>query len=137
MSIMSIRFFAAFLACSFLATTAARGDDVKEIAIKAFKAKLPAMPSADKPTEIKSVEELEKIFPAKDDADALKKEVDFAKQKLMLFAWSGSGGDTIFSSADKDEVTFLLRRGLTRDLRAHQQLFAIPKDAKFKFETAK
>ena len=133
---MTIRLLAALVACSML-PTAARADDVKEIPIKGMNVNVMGTANVFKPNEIKTLEELEKIFQTKADAEAIGKEIDFAKQKLVLFAWSGSGGDKLSYTADKDEVAFALKRGLTRDLRQHRLLFAMPKDAKFKVEPAK
>jgi hypothetical protein len=131
---MTIRLFATVLTC--LAFSTVTRADVKEISLKGLKADNPKS-SVTKPTEIKTAVELEKAFPQKDTVDAIKKEVDFDKQKLVFFAWSGSGGDKITATADKDDVTFTYKGGLTRDIRPHYHLFAIPKDAKFKVETGK
>lgn len=87
-----------------------------------------------KPTKITTAEELGKEVT---DADARKevlKEVNFKKEYLLLFRWAGSGGDRLsFTSDEKTgEVSFALKRGLTRDLRSHVKLFALPKAAKYK-----
>jgi hypothetical protein len=133
---MTIRLFAATLVCLTGTLAAQAADDVKEIALKGLKADMP-MTRPNQPTEIKTAEELAKVFPQKEVVDAIKKEVDFAKQRLVFFAWAGSGGDKITATTAKDEVTFTYKGGLTRDLRSHFKLFAIPKDAKFKVEMAK
>jgi hypothetical protein len=57
--------------------------------------------------------------------------VNFEKEKLVLFAWGGSGGDKITPDA-KTAGTFALTRGLTRDFRMHLHLFVVPKDAEVK-----
>jgi hypothetical protein len=128
-------FFAAMALLAF-ATSASAADTVKEIDLKGLKA-VPPMSRADKPTEIKNEEQLSKAFPQKELVEQIKKDVDFDKQKLLLFAWSGSGKDKISFDAGKDEVTFTYQRGLTRDLRAHFHLFAIPKDAKWSMSKGK
>lgn len=117
-------------------TVAVAADDVKEIELKGLKADVP-MTRPDQPTEIKTAEELAKVFPQKEVVDSISKNVDFSKQKLVFFAWAGSGGDKITAAAAMDEITFTYKGGLTRDLRPHFKLFAIPKESKFKFEKAK
>jgi hypothetical protein len=61
----------------------------------------------------------------------LKKEVDFAKEKLVFFAWSGSSGDQLFWKAEEGkkgpEIVFSYKRGLTDDVRPHFRLIGIPK----------
>jgi hypothetical protein len=124
----------AVIAGLLFAATASAADDVKEIDLSktGFKATGRPMTTVAKPTEITTAEELEKAFPAKETVEAIAKEVEFGKQKLLFFAWSGSGQDKLAAGEIKDgEVTFNFRGGLTRDLRSHFKLFAVPKDAKW------
>ncbi len=90
--------------------------------------------AAPKPVEIKTADELAKAGIFADDAsrDAVKKQVNFDKEKLVVFAWSGSGGDKIAGELSKDgkAAVFNFKAGLTDDLRRHQLVFAVPKDAK-------
>lgn len=86
---------------------------------------------ATEPKIITSADDLKKVLP-----DA-KIEVDFKKEKLVLFTWAGSGGDKVAGAGDAKTVTFTLTRGLTRDLREHVKLFAVPKDAEVKVVAAK
>jgi hypothetical protein len=83
------------------------------------------------PTVITNAEQFDKTLPG---ADAVKKQVDFGKDKLVLFAWGGSGGDKLAAKTSDDgkSVNFNYTPGLTRDFRRHVHLFAIPKDADFK-----
>jgi hypothetical protein len=85
------------------------------------------------PKVIATADEFDKALPG---ADAIKKQVDFTKDKLILFAWGGSGGDKLSSklSLDGKTVTFGYTPGLTRDFRRHVHLFAIPKNAEFKID---
>ena len=133
---MTIRLFAAAVICLILTVGVQAADDAKEIELKGLKADVP-MTQPSQFTQIKTSEELAKVFPQKEVVEAIQKDVDFAKQKLVFFAWAGSGGDRITAATTKEEVTFTYKGGLTRDFRPHFKLFAIPKDAKFKFETAK
>jgi hypothetical protein len=89
--------------------------------------------SVSKPKMIASAEDLDKAIPK---ADAIKKKVDFSKDKLLLFAWGGSGGDKLTAklSDDGKTVVFTYKAGLTRDFRRHVHLFAMPKNAEFKLE---
>jgi hypothetical protein len=117
----------------------AAADDkpaVKEIPTKDLKITFPKGGKASEPSEIKSAEDLAKSAALKDAADEIKKQVDFAKQKLVFFAWGGSGGDKV--TADEKTVgTFRYTGGLTRDFRQHTKLFVVPKDAEVKVVTAK
>lgn len=92
-----------------------------------------------KPTEIKSAEELAKspLFGA-GAAEKVGKLVNFEKEKLVVFAWSGSGRDTVGGAVlvkdKKPTAQFQYTPGLTRDLRPHFKAFAVPKDAEVKAE---
>lgn len=86
-----------------------------------------------KPAVVGTAEELEKLIPDKDTRAAITKAVDLTKESLVMFAWSGSGGDKLTFVVEKGEkgpvVVFGLTRGLTRDLRQHVHTFAVSKDA--------
>ena len=90
---------------------------------------------APKPVEIASADELAKSKAFADDAsrDAAKKQVDFAKEKVVVFAWSGSGRDRLTpelkTDGKKTAVVFTYRAGETDDLRRHGAAFVVPKDA--------
>jgi hypothetical protein len=130
----------------FLALPALAADDkdkpaIRVIPTKDLKVMFPAKANVKEPTIIASTDELAKSPIVKDAADDLKKQIDFAKDKLVVFAWAGSGQDKLASdlkSEDKKTIAeFTLTRGLTRDLRRHIHLFAVPKDAEVKFVDAK
>src|SRR5262249_25095486 len=90
---------------------------------------------ADKPTEITSDEELAKAFPREEARAKIKKEVDFTRQKLVFFAWSGSGQDKLSFKAgngEKPGITFTYEPGRTKDLRPHIHLYSVPRDATVK-----
>ena len=86
-----------------------------------------------KPKVIASADDLDKAIP---EADAIKKQVDFTKEKLLLFAWGGSGGGKLTAKLSDEGKTavFTFKAGLTRDFRRHVHLFALPKNAEFKLE---
>lgn len=79
-----------------------------------------------KPTKIANAEELAKAVSNKETQDAIKKEVDFTKEYVLLFTWGGSGGDKLDFKVEGTEAVFSVKRGLTRDLRRHVKLYAIP-----------
>jgi hypothetical protein len=69
--------------------------------------------------------------------DRLDREINFNKQKLLVFAWSGSGGDKLgYKINNKREVLFQFQPGMTKDLRLHLELFALDKSAKYRVEKA-
>ncbi len=110
----------------------ARSED-KALLVREIPVKLAAAERGDamKPTKITTGDELKKVLGAT--ADEVAKNVDFKKEYLLLFQWSGSGGDKLTAADDKKDVTFTLVRGRTRDLRPHTHLFAVAKDAEWKF----
>lgn len=88
------------------------------------------------PIEITSADELAKAFTDKDAVAAIQKDVDFAKQKLVSFAWAGSGMDriraVIVEVKGVKEVAFLFRAGRTKDLRGHVHLFVVDRSVKWR-----
>jgi hypothetical protein len=93
------------------------------------------------PTAITSAKELVKAIPVEEVQKRLQKEVDFSKQQILFFAWSGSGGDKLTYTIDKGKkgpvVVFQYQRGLLKNLAPHVHLFAMPKDATWKVQTVK
>ncbi len=86
------------------------------------------------PVELKTAVQLDKTLLLSDDAGRklLAKQVDFDKFKLVVFVWSGSGGDKLTGALVKRGGTaqFTYSPGATDDLRRHAHIFAVPKDAK-------
>ncbi|MCS6865666.1 MAG: hypothetical protein RMJ56_06455 [Gemmataceae bacterium] len=109
---------------------------VKEIDTKDFKLAVDRDGKPTAPTEIKTADELAKNAALKEAAEAIKKHVNFEKEKLVLFAWGGSGGDRITADA-KNPGTFNYSPGFTRDYRLHVKLFVVPKDAVVKVVTVR
>ena len=87
-----------------------------------------------KPKVIASASELDRVL---DDGGMLKKEIDFDKEKLVLFAWTGSGQDKLLGKADKEGKTaiFTYVPGQTRDIRRHVHLYAVPKSAEVRIDS--
>ena len=83
--------------------------------------------SWSKPLVIDSLEAAAPYFAEKALA-VLKTKVDFAQQRLLIFAWRGSGQDRLTSSVAEsypEQVLFRYRRGRTRDLRAPLHLYLL------------
>src|SRR5262245_2630941 len=78
-----------------LAQDAGKGaSGFREIDLKGLNlAPVPAVASWNKPTKITSAQELAKAFPDKEAQVKIAKQVDFIKDYLLYFRWTGSGGD--------------------------------------------
>jgi len=88
----------------------------------------------DKPITIKSKEDAAKHF-----GEAALKElteaVDFKKQFVLVFAWRGSGGDTLSYNVLEsfpEQVVFTRKPGRTRDLRPHAKVYALRANVKWR-----
>ncbi|VTR96687.1 unnamed protein product [Gemmata massiliana] len=95
--------------------------------------------AAPKLIEIVSADALAKapVFRDDDGREAIGKQVDFSKEKLVVFAWKGSGTDEIsHSPADKDgKIGFTFRAGTGEDVRESRvRAFAVPKDSKIELK---
>jgi hypothetical protein len=112
----------------------AKEPEPREIKLKGVKLPVRTEP-LDKPVKVTDKEELAKAVPDKDAQAAIAKQVDFKKEYVLLFAWSGSSGDRLTMSAEKGEVTFTFKHGLVSDFRPHAQLYALP--AKMTYRMAK
>jgi hypothetical protein len=88
------------------------------------------------PTKVTSAEELAKLLPDKDQRAKVLEQVDFGKEYLLAFAWRGSGGDkltfTVEKGKDNPEAVFTFTRGITRSLKQHRYLFAIPRNTSWR-----
>lgn len=108
---------------------------VREIDLKGLKLE-PARGGFANPVEITTVEALAKSFPDKEVREKLEKQVDFGKQRLLYFAWAGSGQDKVSATTVEEDgkkvVAITFKQGLTKDLRRHFRLFAVDKDVPFK-----
>jgi hypothetical protein len=113
------------------------GQD-KKSAIRALEVKVEGLPSSnfDEPTVIANDEQLAKAVKDEAAVAEIKKAVDFKTEKVLYFAWSGSGLDKLtFTTAEGKagpEVTFNYTPGRTKDLRPHHTLIAVPKGTTYK-----
>lgn len=106
---------------------------VRELAIAEAKFEPKEKAKASEPTKITSKEELAKAIPDKDTTAGIANAVDFEKEYILLFQWAGSGGDKLLMTAENEEITFSVKRGLTKDLRQHAHVLAVAKGAKWSF----
>jgi len=87
---------------------------------------------AENPLLIQSVDEATPYFDAKNLA-TLKKQVDFSKQEVLVFAWRGSGQDLldyVVLESFPEKIRFRYQRGRTRDLRQHVKVFIVRSNVK-------
>jgi hypothetical protein len=123
-------------------TSQAGGGRVKTIDLKDLKFGK-AEGSVDKPIVITNANELAKVIFDQNSLDKIKAQVDFSKEKLLYFHWSGSGGDKLDITAVKEaggnitQVYLIYQAGLTRDLRPHHHLFVVPSKTEWKLDRTK
>jgi RNA polymerase sigma factor (sigma-70 family) len=117
---------------------------VREIDIKGFRAERRPSSNVARPTQITSAAELAKAFPDKTwqarimkQGPAKKGRLDFGKEELWFFAWSGSGGDQLSFVVEKDEkgpvVVFRYVPGPDPDVVGHYLLYALTKGTRWRF----
>ena len=90
--------------------------------------------SRNKPFIIRSEKDASEQFPAAAVA-ALKKQVDFKQQTVLVFAWRGSGRDKLsYTVAESypEQVSFQFQFGRTRDLRPHMKIFALRSNVRWR-----
>lgn len=87
-----------------------------------------------KPLVIKSEKEAAEHF-GMDALSALKKQVDFEQQIVLVFAWRGSGQDRLaydVAESFPEQVFFRYKPGRTKDLRPHTYVFALRSNVKWR-----
>lgn len=101
----------------------------------------PAKGKVETPAEINSAADLARAFPAKETQQAIAKQVDFTKDQLLYFAWSGSSGDKLeFRNGfggNFEALVVTYTRGDTNDVKQHHYLVAFPKKGDWVFATQK
>jgi len=83
---------------------------------------------ATEPITVASEKELEKAIPDEATRKRIAKLVDFKEQKLLVFAWQGSGQDKLtYSVAESypEQLMFSYTVGKTDDLRKHVKLYVV------------
>jgi hypothetical protein len=78
--------------------------------------------------EVTDAEGLKRYFKDETVIKDITSAVDFKKERVVLFAWSGSGGDKMSFQYHAEEkiVNFFITTGLTDDLRHHLKIFVVP-----------
>jgi hypothetical protein len=109
---------------------------VKVVTLRDLEFEMPAG-KVDEPILVTSEKEFAKTVPDKSARATLGKELDFANTQILVFRWDGSGQDRLTpETVTKNKVTTVsiyYKMGLTRDLRQHLVLLAIPAKAKWEF----
>src|SRR5262245_61970887 len=132
-----------FLAVAALALSVASAEEtnrkdkdavVREIDLEGF-TRARTRGVASKPTNITNAEELAKAFPdgGKDWCDRIARQVDFQKEELLFFAWTGSATDRLSFKVEETKkgpvVVFSYKQGFGEDLpRPRFRLYAIAKN---------
>jgi hypothetical protein len=127
------------------ATLHARDDDpepkpkaVKPRAIIKFGPVLSARGSYDKPTRVTTQKQLLDVVGKENAGGAIMKAVDFRKEHLLLFCWSGSRGDLLEPADGKaGEANFTFTPGKEKNNALHVGTYAVPAKAKVKVTLAR
>ena len=82
------------------------------------------------PISIPSEKHLAEVLADRDVRAAILKQVDFRKEKLLLFRWFGGRDSLTPVEGGPGLAAFEYVRGKSKDLAAHAKLFAIPARAK-------
>jgi hypothetical protein len=127
----------AFTACSLMLLSSAfagghspkgKGNTAREIDLLGYQG-MRIRGDVRKPTRITNADELARAIPDREWQDRIAKQVDFAREYLLFFAWAGSGQDKLsFKVGGRGivpAVKFLYTRGETDDLRSHFHLYAV------------
>lgn len=84
--------------------------------------------SRNRPLELTSADQAKAYF-SEAQLAALNGMVDWDSQRVLVFAWRGSGQDKLATDVEQGDdgpsVKFIYTPGLTRDLRPHVYIFAI------------
>lgn len=123
----------AIFAAATLHARAAEDLPIKELESLTPKPAVFDAAAATKPIVLTSEKDAAEHF-EKDDLAKLTKQVDFTRQVVLVFAWRGSGGDKLsfgVAESNPEQVHFSLKRGLTRDLRPHVQIYALRSNVKW------
>ena len=125
---MTLRVCTALLVLLCLSVAVASAQSPVTV-IKGAKPKPSVFKSASrkKPLVLRSAEEAGKHF-TDEGLAALKKQVDFDKQFVLVFAWRGSGQDRlsyVVAESYPEQVRFKYKPGRTRDLRPHVYVYAL------------
>src|SRR5262249_33123935 len=134
-----LRYATALCLAALLMPAVMRGDDDPEPRPRAVKPReivVAGLPtgrgSVESPNSIPSEKHLAEVVPNEDVRAAILKQVDFRRERLLLFSWFG-GRDSLTPVEGKPgEAVFEFVAGKRKDYVAHAKLFAIPTRARVK-----
>ena len=93
--------------------------------------------NVESPTSISSETHLAELVPDKGVRAAILKQVDFRKERLLLFRWHGGGFDRLTPVEGKPgEAAFEFAAGDAKETCDQAKLFAVPAGAKVKVTVA-
>jgi RNA polymerase sigma factor (sigma-70 family) len=108
---------------------------VREIDLKGLQADQPKG-AVLKPTKILNAKQLAKAFPDKSWREKIQKQVDFAKEQLLFFAWAGAIGDKLTFSTEEGKngpvVVYWYSPSPDLGLAFHFHLYAVAKEASWR-----
>jgi hypothetical protein len=111
---------------------------VREIATKELKLGVAERGKVAEPAIISGAEELAKNEVVSQATEDIRKQVDFAKEKLVVFGWDGAGEDGVVGelngTATNMTAAFTYIQGTSRDQYHHARLFVVPRNAEVKVE---
>lgn len=126
------RLFAAALLFALATVTPADDKKMKDAIVDIPNDKADKIETNDgvamKPITVSSEDDLKKVIPDEASWKRIAKLVDFKVQKLLVFAWKGSGGDKLeYMVLERfpEIIKFAVAPGKTDDLRSHVRLFAV------------
>lgn len=131
--LIALLIFVPFATAVFAADSPAKLPPIKAVKNAKPKKDVFKVASLKKPLMIKSEKEAAKHF-TKDGLAKLKKQVDFGKQIVLVFAWKGSGQDRLtydVLESFPEQVAFKYKRGRTRDLRPHVYVYVLRSNVKW------
>lgn len=92
--------------------------------------------SKTKPVVVKSLKNGAKYF-GKEALAKISKAVDFGKERVLVFAWKGSGQDRfqyVVKESFPEQIMFSCKRGRTKDLKSHLRVYVLRSDVKWAVE---
>ena len=137
--IMIHRHLLALLVCTLLSSVVASATLVRQIEpiqnVTGIKPKEAVFLKAGRnmPLVLRKKEDLAKYFTKEDLAQIVAK-VDLKKQKVLVFAWGGSGGDRLsydVLESFPEQIVFRIKPGRTKDLRQHVHIYAVRSNVKW------
>src|SRR5262249_22755080 len=135
---MTKRLAALFLAATLLPMAAPAREDpeppppkveAREIHVKSG---LHVRSDFGEPIRVKTKEQLAAVLSNKQTEAAIRQEVKFGKEHLLIFCWAGGGGDQLEAKGKDGEVVFEYVQAERKEseIVLHSRMFAVPARAK-------